>query len=744
MSGIGTYKECLEAGVPTGEQERDVRKPIDRQGLMVFVVGLCTVLGGSSGVWAQPAPSAEQLLEDFNHYVAVANIEMAEANARALLDMGMDPLEFLGVVEDSATLEKRFDMAYRRALVNPDLEALAAELYGLYIDGQLDRARDPAMIAENILLLTGGRRQAVFARDRLSHAGEYAVPQLLEALVAARDPELEIEVQSLLVDMGPDAVVPLSVALGHIEASSQEVVARVLGRIPYTTSLPYLQELVRTTGSASVHEAASMAIRNVGGAAFEGGPVGSMYRELGEQYYSEARSLTRFAGERHQLVWHYDDGLGLLATAVVSEVYHEARAMELAEHALRLDAQDAEAVSLWLAANFSRELDQAEGYENPLYPSLRRGATYYAVASGARAVQRVLGRALRDRDTRLARRAIDALARMSGESGLSGSLGERSALVAALSYPDRRVQYEAALSLGGADPTTGFSGAERVVPLLASAIRDASKRYAAVVARDVERQQDIRAALEGAGYTVLTPASGLSQLIGLSAESAGLDLIVSDMTGGSTEELIGEVRRSSRMRATPVVAVVSTAAIAQYSGRFDDDAHTRLVRTGVSLDQLMSAVGQLMERSSGKQIGDSEGEEYALASLATLRDLAIGGSSVFDVADATVPLLAALGETDGEVMLRVADVLSFVPQRRAQVALMDGAMDTGGSDRIEILGRVTDSAKRFGNLLEERQIGSLLEIAREGSNAEATAAAALLGALDLSSGEIVRLILDES
>lgn len=726
-----------------GEQEQVVRKPIDHQGVRGLVFGLIAALVLGGGAFAQGPATPEELLEDFNHYVAVRNIEMAEANARALLDMDLEPIEFLGVLEDSATLERRFDQAYRNALVIPELEELAAELFGLYREGQLDRARDPEQIAENIELLTGTRRNQVFARERLKHAGEYAVPQLLEALTTSQDPLLEVEVQQLLVDMGADAVVPLSVAVNSLEPASQEVVAKVLGLIPYMTSLPYLHQLHEETESAQVRAVAANAIRNIAGTAHAGGSLATLYRELGEQYYAEAGSLTRFAGERHQLLWAYDPGLGLEPTAIRSEVYHEARAMELAEHALELDRNDAASVSLWLSANFSRELDQPEGYENPAYPSYRRGATYYAVASGARQVQSVLARALSDRDTRLARRAIDALVRMSGEAGLRGSLGEQSALVRALSYPDRRVQYEAALALGGADPRTEFAGSERVVPLLASAIRDAATRYAAVVARDVERQQDIRAALEGAGYEVLPPADGLSELIALAAESAGIDLVVSDLTGGSTEELIGEIRRTSRMRATPVVSIVSTAAIAQYSGKFDDDAHTRLVREGVSMGQLVSSVEQLVERSAGAPITEAEGEDYALAALSVLRDLAIGGSGVFDVADATVPLLAALEETDGEVLLRVADVLSYVPQSRAQVALMDGAMDMTGVDRIAVLERVTESAKRFGNMLEDRQIGALMEVAREGSDAEATAAAALLGALDLSSGEIVRLILDQ-
>jgi hypothetical protein len=58
-----------------------------------------------------------------------------------------------------------------------------------------------------------------------------------------------------------------------------------------------------------------------------------------------------------------------------------------------------------------------------------------------------------------------------------------------------------------------------------------------------------------------------------------------------------------------------------------------------------------------------------------------------------------------------------------------------------LLGKVAGSAKRSGNLLESRHITALREIVTTGENAEATAAAALMGALNLPNAELVPLIL---
>jgi len=58
-----------------------------------------------------------------------------------------------------------------------------------------------------------------------------------------------------------------------------------------------------------------------------------------------------------------------------------------------------------------------------------------------------------------------------------------------------------------------------------------------------------------------------------------------------------------------------------------------------------------------------------------------------------------------------------------------------------MIGKLTDSAKRFGNMLDDRQVKRLLALANAGTDAEATAVAAAIGALSLSNESLVPLIL---
>ncbi|MBL8746555.1 MAG: HEAT repeat domain-containing protein [Phycisphaerae bacterium] len=685
-----------------------------------------------------------QLLEDFNHYVTIANIEMAKASAQALIDRGLPPATFVGIVEDSATIQERFERAYRRAILMPDLESVAARLYGLYEEGRLARARDPKEIDRNIALLTGMARGRLLAQQRLAFAGEYAVPQMLLVLQGRKDQLLSTEVSAQLAMMGRQSVQPLCAALLGVDPATQEMIARVLGRIAYPSALPYLAELHQTTTNPQVKAAAAKAIGQLGGSLGDSSVAG-MYRDLAEQYYAEPKSLTSFPSEKYQLVWSYAPSTGLQPTAVRTEVFHEAMAMGLCERALRLDPTDQAAISLWLASNFSRETDQPAEYENPMYPASRRDAMYYAVAAGAEATQRVLARALADRDTPLARQAIEALSRSAGVSGLVGMDGSVP-LVDALTYPERRVRFEAALALGRAKPREPFAGADRVVPTLAGVIREGAKRYAVVLASDLERQQALRKLLEGQGFVVLPPGSSLEAVSPSIADASGIDLVLADVTSAGTIELIEQARNNSRLQATPILGLMSASGYTQYAGQFEGDRLTQILRQGVSDAQLTEGIRQLVERAAGPVIDDEESKLYAAAALDVLHDVAIvsggasAGASAFDINDAAVPLINALSEVKGDLRVQVADVLSYIGQERAQVALMDAVINSTGGERLVLMTKMNNSAKRFGNLLEARQVKWLVDLAEKGASEDATVAASLIGALNLPNERLVPLI----
>ncbi|MEC9372340.1 MAG: HEAT repeat domain-containing protein [Planctomycetota bacterium] len=686
--------------------------------------------------------SNEQLLEDFIYYVYINQVELAEAHANALLQRGMTPQQFVGMIEDSAKLRRRFDEGIRQAMFKPGLEDVAAQLTQLFEEGKRARARDPEEISRNIRLLTENPRARMLARERLMFASEYALPQLLQVLLERQNPALEGHVEQLLVEMGGDAVMPLCAAVTEVDEATQERIARILGQIQYSSALPYLYDVARSSSSQGVRQATTRAIALIQRADMNTNvSVAEQYWRLGEQYYDESLSLTRFPREDHQLLWTFNQGIGLYATPVRTEVFHEARAMELAERAMEDDQNHEGAASLWLAANFSREIDAPEGYTNPAYDR-PRGALYYAVAAGSEPTQRVLARALEDQDTPLARRVIEALTLGAGGKGLWEGLGAERPLLDALSYPDRRVQYEAALAIGRAAPRESFEGSDRVTPILASAVRDASARYAIALADTPQRQQELFAALEDAGYEVLQSGGSLSDVQAAIAETAGVDMIVLDLPRSRAEETLNAIRGNAKLRVTPVLALLDQLAWNDLWPRFEFEELTDIRREGIDSRQMVAAIEQLSERATGPAVTEGEAEQYASRALDVLRDLAISRNPVFLVGDAAPALITAMEEASREIRSQIADVLARVDMKRAQVALMDAALDYDAEERVEMLEKVAESAKLFGNMLDDRQVRDLLALAEAAdSDLEATAAAALIGVLNLPQASTTSLIL---
>lgn len=689
-----------------------------------------------------------ELLEDFVHYVNIDQRVAAAGAGQELLDRKLKAQQLLEVVETTIGNDKaRFEAALTKAMKVTELEPIAAQIAKAYEQGKMERARDPHEIAKNIQDLKGTVRGKIVAQARLKAAGEYAMPQLLTALLDRKDPILQGEVSRLLVDMGRQAIIPLCTAAVSLEPTQQVTVIDILGKIPYTTSAPFIADIAANTKDSSVKEACGRAMSNFAGLAGNG--PADLYLSLAESYYSEKSEVTSFPGEEHQLLWSFTPGNGLLMSAIRTPVFHEAMAMRLAERAIELRPDYTNAVSLWIASNFKREVQTPQGYANPAYSTAaaptsgpsRREAMYYAVAAGSKIGQSVLARAIDTKNSPLARRAIAAIEQTAGTSGLVSD-GSRLPLIESLTYPNRRVQYDAALALAASQPAAPFPGSERVVPTLASAIRDAGSQYAAIVTGELETYQALRNVLEKSGFRVLPMGRSLADLEGPIAETPGVDLmVIHNFTGDKIKGLVEDIRRTPRVSAVPVLALTSTEQYLGLSRQFDGDTTVWIRQSAMGEDVLTRAIAGLMESAAGGPIGQAEAKQYTSRSLAALRDLAISNNAVLKVDDAVLPLTAALGDAAGDTKFRIAEILSRINQSRAQRSLMDSALAASGDERIAMMGLVSASAKRFGNQLEPRQITRVVELASSKNEVEATSAAALLGSLSLPNSQLVPLIL---
>jgi hypothetical protein len=340
------------------------------------------------------------------------------------------------------------------------------------------------------------------------------------------------------------------------------------------------------------------------------------------------------------------------------------------------------------------------------------------------------------------RRALAAVEQTAGGRVALNQAGANSPLVAALNYPNRRVQNEAALAVSAAAPGTDFAGSDRVVPILASAVAAGTDQFAAVLSPDAERYQPMRELLEKMGYQVLPQGDSLTSLATPIGEAPNVDLIVvTGFSGERSTQTIGEARGFTRTAATPMLVLTSPEVYAEQQRRFEADQTVALRPLGTSEDSITKTIDALVEVAAGGRVASEEAEAYAMRSLGALRDLAMAGNPVLKVTDAAGPLMNSLASAEGARREGIATVLSLVGQERAQRALFDAARAGEGEDRAMLISMTTESAKRFGNMLEQRQVDELVVMAGSDDEAEATAAAALMGALNLPNRNLMPLIL---
>lgn len=417
--------------------------------------------------------------------------------------------------------------------------------------------------------------------------------------------------------------------------------------------------------------------------------------------------------------------------------------MRTAERALRLDPTDRSVMALWIAANFSREIDSPEGYLNPVYGADRRSAEYFAIGAGAETTNQVVARGLADRDTPLALRAISSVQKTAGSRTLWGE-GSGGPMLEALRYPNRRVQYEAALALGLAQPRVSFTGSQRVVPLLAGAVKDAAARHAIVMTgRDRESYDRLRTVLERDGYEVLPPAEGgLGDIQAAIGERPGIDLVVMALPLEASINTISQIRSDEALAVSPVLTMLTPAELEPMRRRFVRDQSIAIRRVGVNDSQISETVSSLVQRASGGPIEADEAARFADRSLAVLRDLAVAENAVLDVRDASVPLVQVLEERSGRVALDVAEVLAHVDEARAQIAIMERVLsETDLDQQVALLEKVADSGKRYGNLLEDRLVRRLVRLAQDEDQRLSTQAVATVGALGLPNDNMLPMIL---
>lgn len=198
-------------------------------------------------------------------------------------------------------------------------------------------------------------------------------------------------------------------------------------------------------------------------------PAAELFFRLGENYYNQNDSLAPAAEFDFANVWFWDTEKGFLVREEVNkDCFDELMAMRCCEWTLKTDASVGKAIGLWIAAFFRAE---SAGEPMPQYFGAGHAdAMTYATTAGPEYLHQALERAIKDNDAYVALGVVEAMAVNAGEKSLLYRLGTEQPLAKALSFPDRKVRYSAAIAFAEANPVNDFVGSALIVENLSEAV----------------------------------------------------------------------------------------------------------------------------------------------------------------------------------------------------------------------------------------------------------------------------------
>jgi hypothetical protein len=700
---------------------------------------------------AQVDPQLLGLVEDFYHAASIASpasLAAAASTGEEILASDPDPQSLLDAFREVHRLRAREIRNYgqldqRLAIFRSrdEISDVVGRLQDRINEGRQARATDPEFLDEQVQRLGNGGLAFQNAVANLRRSGAFAVAPLLNTLDDPARSELHGPVRRAIVSLGRDAVAPLTAALDSPDNGLVAEVARLLGELGYPDAVPHLLEQSEAGRGFQVQQSTDRALGQLG---YTGGSTAATeYRKLAEQFWLRRGDIQDDPRFEDAPAWKWS-GDALDADIVPEVIFDEVMAMEAAAKTLQLSQGDRpapqqvqdEALSLWLASNYRREIELPEGATDPSRPDEDPAATYYGAQAGVPYLQAVLARAAAERSlppesrydaAAVALAAVRSMQQTIGQSTLSE--GE-TPLTQAMNFPDRRVRTEAAMAIAQALPTSAVSGSEQVVPILAESLLQTGEPTVLLVTPNDEQRNAMVATLSTQYRVEAVPTveAAFEQLSSL----AGVDVFVldGDLGDARVDTALNRAGGENKLAGS---AKLILSDLPRYDRLANQDP--TIASTGETEgDALVSAVDAAREQVGSLPMDEGGATELAMRAGEQLRRIGLG-SSILSLRGGEDALLAALDDERPEVQELAAEVVALLDGSEPQQALLDLGEDDAApeSSRVAAFTGLATSAKRVGNQLSRSDTERLLEVAAntDVSNDVRTAAATAVGAMGL-------------
>lgn len=612
-------------------------------------------------------------------------------------------------------------------------------------------ATDPVRVDKLIGQLSKTAAEREVAILQLRNAGSYAAARLIAALKTSRDDAQRKLLLYTLTRLNREVVPAL---LGAVEGPEPDLRATVIEALGWLGDAQAKTALWHPAFEESQSPAVQLAARQ----ALARLIFGDVKRSSDVSQFGASAELAKSARQNLRgegdwtlnddgqvELWNWDEAAGTIAMTPVSVETASLRiGLRQARQAFELAPSRPDLHALYWTALMASELHES-GRGAAI--STRPGSTFHVgLQLGPDVMQSALVEAMSLGEPLVAATALQVLAQTGSSRLLKATEGRPAPVVAALNYPDSRVQFAAASTILTWDPATPFRGASRVIEVLARALTDSGKARGIAIDANDQRATSMSSALIEMGFEPEVAATGQEGFkIAIERGDVALILIEANVARWELSQTIANLRTDARTAFIPIVIYGDDNLRTRIERQAESYPRVRFVLKTSDPSIMAKQVAPFLRTTTADAITQPQRVATRQAALNWLVQLADRKqASLFDLKPAENALLTATN--DDELGDSAVYALGGIATTSAQAKLFEvsTAVSRAVPIRERALAQLAAHMQRHGVLLTELQIDEFRKAARQETDPQLqTAFAAALGSLnpDLArAGEVLKAV----
>jgi hypothetical protein len=618
--------------------------------------------------------------------------------------------------------------------LQPESITLLEQINAAFRKGATDPVRVDKLIGD--LSKTASEREIAILQ--LRNAGSYGAARLIAALNVSREEAQRKLLLYSLTRMNREIVPAL---LGAVEGPNPDLRATVIEALGWLGQPQAIESLWHPAFAEAEPAAVKLAARQalarlLFGTVKKVGEV-SQFGAAAELAKSARRNLR---GEGDWLLnedgqvelWNWNETAGAVAmTPVTIETASIRAALRQARQAFELAPTRIDLNALYWTALMSNEVQEGE---RGTAISTRPGSAYHVgLQLGPNVMQSALIEAMSLGEPVVASIALQTLSQTGSARMLKTTEGRPSPIVAALNFPDSRVQFAAASAILTWDPAFSFRGASRVVEVLARALNDAGKARGIAIDANEQRATTMSAALREMGFEPDMAQTGQDGFkIATERGDVGLFLIEANVARWELSQTIANLRSDARTAYIPIVIYGDEKLRTRIEQIAESQPRVYFVLQTSDVTLMSKQVVRFLRTTNATTMTQSQRTATRAAALAWLVQLADRRqASLFDLRPAENALLTATNETDLAESATFALGAIATPTAQAKLFEIGAAPSRPAPIRERALSMLAAHMQRHGIMLTELQTEELRKAANQETDAKLQLAlAATLGSLN--------------